>query len=349
MGKEWRFKQLGGARRILTLSGKCAPHGRPRQRAVVSDGIKLRRARTFYPDGGNRPPTTHIFGTEWKDWVLEGRFTDRELGAGGTQAAIRDWKLMLIDAQPVEITWGDILHVEGLVDDFTPGRESEFEGPYSITLLIDKDALDGGFVDFEIPRTPTAVSQALQSILSDDIGSPPDLPHAGDLKPDFLDTLEDAVSNVNGFSASLITIAGDIDSYADATIDQLERLRAGIVQARTAVNRLRMTYDSTSNDLALIAADAADTQALYVASRAASDVATLRILALLDAMDRDAQLSQRGKTLAMYVAQFGDSWESIATSFFGGPEAAGNIRDANGIKYGALPVPGRSYQIPVGA
>lgn len=349
MGKEWRFTQLGGPRRVLTLTGSSAPHGRPRQRAVVTNGIKLRRSRTFYPDGGNKPPTTHIFGTEWKDWVLEGRFSDRHLGAGGTLAAIRQWQQMVIDAQPVEVLWGDVFAVEGIVDVFDPGNESEFECTYSITLLVDKQVLEGLFIDFEIPRYPTVLCQALQAELDANVLNPPELPHAGDLKPDFLDTLEELVSDINELSASLLTIAADIDAYADATVDQLERLRAGVVQVRTAVNRLRNTYDTTLNDTALLAADAADSQALFTASRMSTDVSTLRILAILDEMDREAQLSQRGRTLSMYIAQLGDTWESIATAYFGGPDSAGVIRDANGIKYGALPIPGHSYQVPLGA
>ena len=117
---------------------------------------------------------------------------------------------------------------------------------------------------------------------------------------------------------------------------------------RTAVNKLRGTYETTIDDAALLAADAANAQPLFVAQRAASDVSTLRILAILDELDREAQLSQRGRILAIYTAQFGDTWESIATKFFGGPQGAGDIRAANGILYGALPLPGRSYQVPVG-
>lgn len=348
MGKEWRFTQLGGPRRTLTLAGASAPHGRPRKDPVVSDGIKLRRQRVFYPDSGNAPPTTHVFGTEWIDWELKGRFSDRDLGKGNTKELIRQWQTFVKDAQQVEIRWGDVLSAVGLIDEFVPGRESEFEGSYTIKILIDRRNIEGGTSAFVIPRAPSALCQALQAELDANIGAVPTLPTAGNLKPGFIDLLDDAVSGINVLSASLIAIAGDIDSFAEATFDQLERLRAGVAQFRTAVISLRSTIETTENDAAMLAR-AADTDVLWFATRAVSDVSTMRILALLEELDREAELSRRGRILAVYTARFGDTWESIATQFFGGPSDAGEIRDANGILYGALPVPGRDYQIPVAA
>jgi hypothetical protein len=346
MGKEWRFTQLGGARRTLTLAGAAAPHGRPRKGAVVSDGVKLRKKRVFYPDGGNAPPTTHVFGTEWIDWPLKGRFSDAHLGKGGTKTLIQEWQTFVVDAQPVEITWGDILSARGLVDSFEPERESEFECAYTIVVCIDRRDIEGGHSAIVIPKTPLALCRDLRDELELNVSVVPSLPNAGDLKPDFLDTLEEAVSNINGFSASLLRIAGDIDAFADATFDQLERLRAGAAQMRTAVNTLRGTIDSTQNDAALLAR-AADTDVQWFATRANTDISTMRILALLEELDREAEIARRGRALAVYLARLGDSWESISTQFFGGPDEAGTIRDANGVLYGALPVPGREYQIPL--
>lgn len=345
MGKEWKFTQLGGARRVMTLAGAVAPHGRPRQGPVVADGVKLRHARVYYPDGANEPPTTHVFGAEWADWELKGRFSDVHLGKGGTKDLIQQWQSFVMDGQTVQIDWGDILSARGIVDSFTPERESEFECAYSIVILIDQRDIQGGQSAIVIPRPPLAICQALQAELDANIDAIPTLPHAGDLRPDFLDSLEENVANINGLSASLINIAGEIDAFADATVDQFERLRAGVAQMRTAVNRLRGTIETTENDAALLAR-AADTDVQWFAERAAIDVSTMRMLALLEELDREAEIARRSRVFAVYVARLGDSWESIATQFFGGPDDAGAIREANGVRYGELPTPGREYAIP---
>lgn len=347
MGKEWKFRQLGSAQRTLTLAGPSAPHGRPRQGPVVSDGVKLRRARTQYPDSSNAPPTTHIFGVEWKDWELKGRFSDVHLGKGGTKELIRQWQTFVVDAQLVEISWGDVLSARGIIDAFEPGRESEFECSYTIVVLIDSRDIGSGQSSFAIPKNPLSLCQELQLELLEGVGRIPALPHAGDLKPDFLESLEDAVSSINGFSASLVNVAGEIDALAEGTLDQLERLRAGVAQMRTAVNSLRGTFESTENDAVLLAR-ASDADVQWFVTRSNADVATTRALALLEEIDRETEIARRSRVLAIYDARVGDTWESIATKFYGGPDGAGVIRDANGILYGELPTPGLGYQIPNG-
>lgn len=346
MGKEWRFTQLGGSRRTITLAGRSAPHGRPRKGPVVSDGIKLRRQRVYYPDGGARPPTTHIFGIEWKDWELQGRFSDEFLGKGTTSALIEQWQAFVADGQDVEISWGDVVNARGIIDSFEPGRESEFESTYKIVILIDERAIFGGFVQSnQIPAAPSALAADLQGEL-DSVAKIPSLPNAGDLLPSFLDALDDLVSSANSISASMINIAGEIDSFAEGTLDQLERLRAGIAQMRTAVNKIRGTMESTANDAALLS-QGADAEVQWLSARTGADVSTMRMLAILDEMDREAEIARRGTVLAVYEAKLGDTFESIASKFYGGPDGAAAIRDANGVRYGELPTPGRSYSVPV--
>ena len=345
MGKEWRFQQVAGQRRVMSLAGACAPHGRPRKGAVVTDGVKLRRQRVFYPDGGNRPPTTHIFGTEWIDWELKGRFSDVHLGKGNTGEAIRQWQSFVADGQEVTVQWGDIVFARGIVDSFTPERESEFECAYTIVVLIDQRHIGAGQSAVMQIRPPVALCQALQAEIAANVDAVPTLPTAGDLKPDFLDSLEATVASINGFSAALITIAGDIDAFEDATFDQLERLRAGVAQTRNAVNRLQGTMEATENDAVLLSR-AADTDVQWFAERAAIDVSTLQMLAILEELDRQAEIARRGGILSIYVARLGDTWESIASSFYGGPDDAGAIRDANGVRYGDQPIPGREYAVP---
>ncbi len=347
MASEWKFTQQGGARRELTLAGASAPHGRPRQGPVVTDGIKLRRQRVYYPDGANVPPTTHIFGTAWKDWELKGRFNDKWLGRGGTKAAIRDWQLFVAESQSVKITWGDIISANGIVDSFEPGRESEFEGTYSIVVLIDNRDIGGAEPPFRRNRSTERGPLALAELFDDETDriNIPNLRNAGDLKPTFLESLDDLVSSVNTFSASLVNVAGEIDVLAEGTLDQFERLRAGVMQARTAVNRLLGTIETTENDAALLAR-ASDSDVQWFAARVESVVAMTRMLAILEEIDRETEIARRSNVLAIYTAVIGDSWESIATRFYGSPDNAGALRDANGVLYGAMPVSGRVYQVP---
>lgn len=345
MGKEWKFTQLGGAKRTLTLAGRAAPHGRPRSGAVVTDGIKLRRQRVYYP--GNNIPTTHIFGTQLTDWELKGRFADKYLGKDVTKQTIRDWQTFVDDQQEVLISWGDVLSIRGFIDQFEPGRESEAECSYRIVALVDSIVGTSVFVGNVQPRpSPTSLSLDIQTELLEGVGRIPSLPHVGDLKPDFLDSLDELVSSLNQFSAALVNIAGEIDAFAEGTLDQLERLRAGAQQMKTAVNKIRGTFETTENDAALLFRSA-DSDVQWHVTRTSADVSTTRMLSLLEEIDREVELARRGRILAIYDAVIGDTWESIATKFYGGPQDAGAIRDANGVQYGQLPISANSYTIPV--
>lgn len=345
--KDWFFQQQRGQRRSLSLAGRSAPHGRPRRGAIVTDAIKLRLDRVYYPDSGGAP-TTHVFGAAWEPWELKGRFGDAWLGPGGTKEAIANWQQFVLDAQPVLVSWGDVISAEGIVTKFTPGRESEYESTYTLEIEIDEQpGLAATFV-MRVAPAPSELALEIQNELTGGIGGIPSLPNAGDLKPSFLDSLEDLVSDINSYSAALITIANDFDSFVSGTIDQLERLRSGVAQTRTALNKLRSTLETTENDAALLARDA-ELEVLWFASRSDIDVSTTRTLALLDELDRQAEIAQRGRGATVYVARTQDTWEGISRLFFGGPEAAGRIRDANGVRYGETPIPGRSYQIPEAA
>ncbi|MDB4994875.1 MAG: hypothetical protein JWM74_2307, partial [Myxococcaceae bacterium] len=257
-----------------------------------------------------------------------------------------EWLAYVEDGQEVLITWGDVLTARGLVHKFLPGRESEFETAYTIEIHIDEELgvlppAAGAFAD----PGASALCEALQREVASGIGGLPKLPNAGDLKPSFLDSLDDLVSSVNGFSASLLAISNEFDTFVSGTLDQLDRLRAGVAQMRTAVLKIRGTIDTSSNEATMLARSA-DSDILWFSARANNDVGTLRILALLDEIDRQSEIAQRGRVLAIYIARAGDSWESIARQFYGGPQSAGKIRDANGVKYGETPTPGRSYSVP---
>lgn len=348
MGKIWRFTQLSGERRVMVLAGASAPHGRPRKGPVVTDGIKLRHQRVYYPGGARyNEPTTHIFGIEWMDWELKGRFSYVTMGKHGARAAVRDWQSFVADAQRVSIAWGDIIWAYGIVDAFIPERESESEVAYTIRVLIDRGEVEGRG-SHVAPGDPRTLCQRLRAELDANV-TKPELgtlaPTAGAWRPDFLDSIEDIVGELNSFSAALLAIADEIDVFVDATFDQLERLRSGVGQFRTAVHKLRNTIDVTTNDAAILLSDA-DNEIAWAAWRAETDVATTSLLSILEELDREVDLARRGRALARYVARLGDTWESISSAFYGGPSEAGAIRNANGVLYGAMPIPGREYIVP---
>lgn len=347
MGKAWSFQQLGGERKLLTLEGRAAPHGRPRKGPVVTDAIKLRRERILYP-GMVGPPTTHIFGVTWEDWELKGRFMDKFLGRGEVRQRIDAWQAFVADAERCSITWGDIVFTTGYVDKFVAERESEEECAYTIVLCVDGKPLNA-FASPTLRATTPPGLAALVAIQAEDILHQPTAPRAvGKLKPSFVDSLDDTVSSINSFSAAIVQVAGEIDDFATGTLDQLERLRAGVKQTRTAVLKMRATLETTENESAQLARSSSS-DIIWIRTRTDLDVSSTRLLALLDEMDREAEIAQRGRILTIYVARGQDTWESISTKFYGGPTGAGIIRDANGVQYGELPIPGRDYQIPVAA
>lgn len=349
MGKEWKFEQLGGQQRVLTLSGASAPHGRERKDPIVKDGAKLRRHRQFY--SGNDVPTTHIFGVLHEDWTLKGRFQDTYLGRGGTKQAISNWLQFLKDGQPLRVSWGDVMSVEAILDVFTPGRESESHATYEIVLLI--DARD----EFKTKVTPlrpspTALCAAIREFIAGDNGIA-DKAHEGGSLSTLADSITegigDVVGSLNSVSAALVDISQGFDDFASGTIGQLERLKAGAQQMRTAaiklINTLNDAFDADVGGLAFSDADA-DIQ--WSIMRAGIEADVNDTMALLADLDREVDIAQRGRVVSVYVAINGDTWESIAAQIFGGADKAGALRDANGARYGELPVAGRTYQIPAG-
>jgi nucleoid-associated protein YgaU len=64
-------------------------------------------------------------------------------------------------------------------------------------------------------------------------------------------------------------------------------------------------------------------------------------------LDTAADRAIVGRTKTTYVAKDGDTWEAMATRFYGGPGRANDIRDANLASPGEQVRPGQEYLIPV--
>lgn len=348
MGKLWVFEQLGGQKKRLTLQGAAAPHGRERRDPLVKDGIKLRRSRQYY--SGNDVPTTHVFGVHHDDWQIKGRFQDSFLGEGGTRAAILQWLEFVADAQPVRVSWGNVISIEGLVDSFVPGRESEYHSTYEISILVDQRTDLKGKKPPPLPLDPVGLCQAIREFIAGDKGiadKVKDGTSLSSLADGITEALGDAVGTLGQFSAAAVNIAQGLDDLASGTIGQVERLQAIAQQMKTACIKMQNTLDNAFGDDSALAYVDADAEVQAANMRAGIEADLNEVMGLLADLDRETELAQRGRPDTVYVAVQGDTWESIASNAYGGPDRANDIRDANGVRFGELPISGQSYQIPV--
>jgi hypothetical protein len=338
----WVFQQLGGDRRKLTLDKRDAPHGRPRQKPVVEETLKIRQAVTRY--AGNRVPTRHIFGEMFDDFDIAGRFTN---SFGGVNYAVdkRDFvKGFVADQQEVRISWGNLLSMRGLILEAKFGIESAGEIAYHLTVGVNDDELvdtsrDAGEPD---PRTPKQFATEMAILLQNPIKSP-DLPSMKGSVFDLLDTL---VAGVNSATAAVLGIADQIEGFEKALVGDIRRFRAGLGQLKTAMLKLQRTYDLLTTDVAL-QTNAASEEMKFWSGQTATSLSVQNALFVLAQADRQARIAERGKIQALYEAKSGDTWERISLAIYGSPDRANDIRDANGIPSGSFPVAGVTYVVPV--
>jgi len=357
--KLWRFEQLGGLKKVLELSGWAAPHGRPRQDAVVRDGVEIRKAEYHYPGAVGRP-TRHVFGATYLPWELQGRFRDRSDGQNFAKAKREELKAFVLDAQRVRISWGDILSVEGFLDKFDPGHESEGEVEWRLTCSIDVDLL--ATPPKRKVAKPVDVSYVSKLIAADMgvlLASAPHIPSTNlfdsidnllgfpsAIAGEFLEITDSLVSVVTGVAGKFQKAANSISNIEKATFGQLNRLATVSVQLQGAIAALKETYTNAEVDAVLLGQRASENLKFWSAQSAA-EAAMEDILAQLGELNRVAQIQLLGRVRQTYVALFGDTWESISTKFYGGPWRAADLRDANDVGIGAEPVPGVEYVIPL--
>ncbi len=355
--KTWFFEQLGGAKKSIELSGWQAPHGRPRQKPVVTDGIETRKSEVYYP-GDDRGPTLHLFGRKYTPWELEGRFRDRSDGVGFAVAMTEKVKAFVGDQQRVRISWGDILSVEGFLDSFAPGREAEGEVAWKLTASIYVDlfakrvrkakpaktiglAAQLAKLDLEmalagVPHTPTAsVFDALDSIL----GLPANVAGA------FVESLDGIVDLFTSTAGAFQKAAGGISDVEKATFASLNRLASVSSQMQGAAGALRETFTNADADAVLLRECATENARLWK-GQSATEAALADLVGETADIQVAIQLAKRGAASQSYVVREGDSFESISTQFYGSPDRASDIRAANKIPAGQAPIPGAELLIP---
>lgn len=245
--KPWTFTQLAGAKKELVLSGYDAPFGRPRQNAVVRKGIRIRQRTVRYP-GSDGSPTRHEFGDEWLPWELKGRFRDAYGGKGHALARLAEVTVFVQDKQAVAIRWGDILAVEGFIEAFDPGIESEGEVEWTMHVLVDVDSS----TPKKPPTKPDDSGAKLKAVIAQIQAGVPKLTSLFDLNPSFLDALDGLVSSINSAIGSVLGAANALSNLEKATFGEIARLRAGIHQLRTAVITLQNTFAAAHEDALLL-------------------------------------------------------------------------------------------------
>lgn len=339
-GPVWTFTQEGGRQKKLTLSGWAAPFGRPREEAVVRTPVKVRSERTRYP--GGTASTRHVFGLAYEDWELHGRFRDRALGGtGSARAKTTEVMAFVADQQPVLISWGAVLLFKGFMVEFDPGYESPAEVEWKLKLEIESNeaSADAGRLTPTIsprdvgPSILAAFSEIDTAVLS--VSLPGSI---GDLVSGALGAFGNAV-------AAVLAPIAEIQTFKDATFADINRTIAAMRTARTLGVQLREAFTVVPTDAGYLSRGASGTIGMLRAQATIED-AMRRALAEGSRLEHGATLALFGRIKGTVVAGDGDSWESLSLRAYGQPDRGTDLRDANGIEAGGVPVPGRQYLVP---
>lgn len=343
MSAIWTFKQLRTGKE-LQLYGSIAPYGRPRQGPVVKELIRVNVQSTNYP-GSKAPPTRHVFGSSWEPMDLHGRWMTRFITEQGVDANVmaNRWTAFVRDELPLRISWGNLASYEGMITELELARESEHEIAWRMNILVDR-RLD---ISTESPtRVYRFVSEDVSSLLDlfEVLYTPPDLP---ELTLSIFDYLDNIAGLLKGYTAQLVDYANLADELERQSFSTIQSFRGVLANIETALTQIQLVASNGVTDAALLVRRSESDLAWYQYILKA-DVAATNAIAIIRDMDRRLQTSYtRSSGASKFVTALDqDTWESISTRSTGGPDMAGAIREANGIKYGQLPSPGEIYIVP---
>lgn len=339
----WLFSQTVPPYQQLTLAGWSAPFGRPRKGTVVGTGTSLRVSTTRYP-GNDGPPTRHVFGRKERDWDMNGRWMDKALPSGSAAAVADQWKAFVNQKKPVRIAWGDILSYTGLIESLELDWESPNEIVWRMHILIDSE--DGDQKTRQLSTPQPRVAEDVEVFTPQSLVSlPTRVPSLDTFTGELFDALDDLIQPVAQLSGSAVALANSVGNFESASNDELQRLRATLAQFQTAYATLSETVDSMGDD-AMLFDRQADDDLRWLGFKRDADVREVDMQSMIANTKRAIDIVSRGQASSAYIAKPGDTWESISTSVYGGPENAGKLRAANGIRYGEQPFAGRQYQVP---
>lgn len=363
-GLKWTFQQLGGDKKQIELSGYLAPFGRPRQKPLMKEVIKSRVQTTVYP-GSKGPPTRHAFGTNWEPMELSGRwmtktFTNGDISQGraDANALAVEWTEFVRDEQLVRMSWGWIISYTVFIEELELARESEHEIAWRMKVLVDKrddmPAQKAVVVKAPIADDITDINTFLKKT---DLLKKPNIP---DMSFDFFDQLDFAAGQLNQFSAQMNKLAGKLGDIEKATFSTLQHFRGAIAGMRQAVLTLREVILDAKIDAETLQTDLQNstfiTKAILTRSPESDirwaqyasnfDIDSLKILALLRAMELKVDVVAKSDASKFVTAEEGDTWESLTVRATGDLSLVGKVRSLNGAHFGDRPEPGQSYLIP---
>lgn len=339
-GIPWTFEQLAGEKRKIALYGWNAPMGRPRQEAVVRPAISIRATRTRYPGGDGSQVTRHVFGPEFPDLELKGRFR-----RGQVDSILRNMRAFVADAQPVKVAWGNTVVCEGFIKEFDPGIEgANSKGAYEVewTMRIEVDI----YPDLKKRKTvgalrsPGDYTGAIKAAFLKAQTTASKLLFTGDI----LDLLDAAFESLLGAVNEIASVTDQLSEWKNAALSKLNRVRGAAANVIRAGQQVREFIDSIPVDAARVGASF---NALEAMTQTPSVQYQLQQM-LKEARDADetAERAIVGRTKTTYIAKDADTWESMSSKFYGNPNRANDIRDANLAAPGAQVRPGQTYLIP---
>lgn len=343
---DWTLEQLTGPpgdRKKLTLSGYAAPFGRPRKDPILNEKQKLRVQQVRYP-GSSAPPTYNVFGADWEEFEMKGRWMTRYLPDTTANDLADQWTTFFRDQRLIRISWGSIVSYTGMMSELELGRESEDEIAWKMTFLVDERegvSENQQGVKINTPQDYDASIGDLQLFLSKAL---PGAELDGKIRPDFLDSLNDLASELNKPSAALNKLVGQFDNFEKATFSAIAHFRSAVTGVQTAMVNMREAVLNVEVDSILVVRNA-QSDVAWLKYQTEFDNDSSAILASLAFLDRKAELATKSDASKSVVARDGDTWETLATKSVG-LSRAGELRALNGAHYGEQPIPGVSYVTP---
>jgi hypothetical protein len=359
----WTFTQIPTTiTPAQTLAGWSAPFGRPRNGALVDDGVSQRYSRTNY-SGKNVPPTIHSFGTVLKPIEMHGRWMDRQIPLlGGATQYRKTWKQFVTDGSVVRMTWGSYLSYQIFIHDI----ELKIEGIGDVAWQIKAECLldeQGPVPPQRLPATqaPFDIAHQMYQLFPTIFAFyPQSFGSLLGMLNEISDGLSDLKSAINAPFQDIYNTCSALTSFESAVSSDLTGLLSGITAMQTGILALRGQTDYLLSGAEFL--NTPDSQALndlsgggiftgadvvsFTAAKQQSDIAMAKFLALLAQMYVQVEMVRRGTPTSAYVAQAGDTWESAAERLMGSADGGRQLRAMNGIVYGQLPVPGVSYSVP---
>jgi hypothetical protein len=340
----WKFKQLSGPRKELELTGYNAPFGRPRQKAIYDETIKVRIQTTNYA-ASKGVPTRHVFGSHWEPMELTGRWMTKAMNGleGGAPFLARDWIEFVRDERQIQMSWGNVASYTGFIEELSIRRESEHEIAWRMKIAVDKNDDIGMRVTNPTPTKVVELMADVQLFLKKSKKQLDDI--SPDMSIDLMESLQNLAALANAPSAAFAQIADQIDSFEKATFTTIQKFRNATTGLITSITTMREVVLSTLIDSAVVVRRT-EADLKWFRFQLQYDTESMEILSMLREADRLAEVKARSDGSKLVLAKEGDTWESLVLRAGLPLDKANSMRGANGIRFGEKPVPGETYLVP---